>query len=357
MSGTELRQRLMAILAADASGYSRLMAADERATVKALDTARGVFRVRIESKQGRVIDMAGDSVLAVFDTAIGAVSTALEVQEEIGGLFADSPAEMRMRFRIDIHLGDEFEKMDGTVYGDGVNIAARLQTLAEPGGITISESVQVAVRSRVTAVFDDLGDQRVKNIAEPIHAYRIECSAGKSASSAKRPVNAIYDKPSIAVLPFANMSGDPEQEYFSDGLTEDIITALAAWRSFPVIARNSTFAYKGKSPDVRKVAQELGARYVLEGSVRRSGNRIRITAQLIDGSNGNHLWAERFDRDLDDLFAVQDEITTRIVSAIEPELSSAEIRQVAKRAPRQSYGLGPVRARSRQHVVLRTVPN
>ncbi len=221
-----------------------------------------------------------------------------------------SPKNVGMRFRIGVHLGDVIEKADGTVYGDGVNIAARLQALAEPGGITLSESVQVAVRSRIAASFEDLGEQQVKNIAEPIHAYRIAGIAASQPSTAKPPGHTIYDKPSVAVLPFTNMGSDPEQEYFSDGLTEDIITALAAWRLFPVIARNSSFAYKGTSPDVRKVAQELGVRYVLEGSVRKAGNRVRITGQLIDGISGNHLWAERFDRDFNDLFAVQDEITT-----------------------------------------------
>ena len=333
MSGSDLKQRLAAILAADAAGYSRLMAADERATVAALDAARAVFRSQIESNQGRVIDMAGDSVLAVFETATGAVNAALAIQTQLKASGEPIAEDRRMRFRIGIHLGDVIEKADGTVYGDGVNIAARLEGLAEPGGIAISESVQVAVRSRIATAFEDLGEQQVQNIAEPIHAYRIAGVAAARRPAPTKRVNAIHDKPSIAVLPFANMSGDPEQEYFSDGLTEDIITALAAWRSFPVISRNSSFAYKGKSPDVRKVAQELGARYVLEGSVRKSGNRVRITGQLIDGNDGNHLWAERYDRDFQDVFEVQDDITTRIVAAIEPELSSAEIRQIIKRPP------------------------
>jgi adenylate cyclase len=330
---SELHHRLAAILAADAAGYSRLMAIDDKATVAALDAARAVFRAQIEAQQGRVIDMAGDSVLAVFGTAAGAVTASLAIQAQVNELADAAPVERGMRFRIGVHLGDVIEKADGTVYGDGVNIAARLQALAEPGGITLSESVQVAVRSRIAASFEDLGEQQVKNIAEPIHAYRIAGIAASQPSTAKPPGHTIYDKPSVAVLPFTNMGSDPEQEYFSDGLTEDIITALAAWRLFPVIARNSSFAYKGTSPDVRKVAQELGVRYVLEGSVRKAGNRVRITGQLIDGISGNHLWAERFDRDFNDLFAVQDEITTRIVAAIEPELSNAEIRQLTKRPP------------------------
>jgi adenylate cyclase len=333
VSGTELKQRLAAILAADVSGYSRLMSVDERATVAALDAGRAIFRRQIEANQGRVIDMAGDSVLAVFETATGAVCAAQAIQKEINSSGETVPEDRRMRFRIGVHLGDIIEKADGTIYGDGVNIAARLEGLAEPGGITISESIQVAVRSRIATTFEDLGEQQVKNISAPIHAYRIAGGAAVVHAATRKRGNAIYDKPSVAVLPFTNMGGAPDQEYFSDGLTEDIITALAAWRSFPVISRNSTFAYKGTSPDVRKVARELGARYVLEGSVRKAGNRLRITGQLIDGISGNHLWAERFDRDFQDLFAVQDEITTRIVAAIEPEMSSAEIRQVNKRPP------------------------
>jgi adenylate cyclase len=309
------------------------MAADEQATVAALDAARAAFRRQVQAHAGRIVDTAGDSVLAVLETAAGAVSAAIEIQRELTAAHAQVDPGRRLRFRIGVHLGDLLEKADGSIYGDGVNIAARLQALAEPDGVTVSESVYVAVRGRSPATFVDLGAQQVKNIAGPVRAYRVvDLGAGRAPED--RPAGgAILDKPSIAVLPFSNLSGDPEQEYFSDGLTEDIITALAAWRSFPVIARNSTFAYKGRSPDVRQAAQELGAQYVLEGSVRRAGRRVRITGQLIDGSSGNHLWAERFDRDLDDLFAVQDEITTRIVAALEPELSSAEIRRVAKRPP------------------------
>ncbi len=333
LTGSELKQRLAAILAADVAGYTRLMAVDERATVAALDAARAVFRSHIEANRGRVIDMAGDSVLAVFETAAGAVTAALAIQDQLNSDVCPTSEDRRMRFRIGVHLGDVIEKEDGTVYGDGVNISARLESLAEPGGITISESIYIAVRGKVGASFEDQGEQVVKNIAQPIHAYRITTGATASGAERARQGKDLHDKPSVAVLPFTNMGGDPEQEYFSDGLTEDIITALAAWRSFPVISRNSTFAFKGKSPDVRKVAQELGARYVLEGSVRKSGNRLRITGQLIDGLSGNHLWAEKFDRDFNDIFAVQDEITTRIVAAIEPELSSEEMRQVVKRPP------------------------
>ena len=333
MSGPDLKHRLTAMLAADAVGYSRLMAANDRATVIELEAARAVFREHIERNQGRVVDMAGDSVLGAFQTAAGAVQAALTVQRELARRAAELSSVQCMRFRIGIHLGDVIEKPDGTVYGDGVNIAARLQSLAPAGGVAVSASVHQAVRGRVGAIFEDLGEHPVKNIPHPVHVYRATPGTEGPAPVRQKPRDQLFDKPSIAVLPFANMSGEPEQEYFSDGLTEDIITALAAWRSFPVIARNSTFAFKGKSPDVRQVAKELGARYVLEGSVRKAGNRVRITGQLVDGSTGSHLWAERYDRELDDLFAVQDEITTRIVAAIEPEMSGAEIRQVGKRPP------------------------
>jgi len=327
VSGTDLKQRLAAILAADVAGYSRLMAVDERATVAALDAARKVFRSHVESSQGRVIDMAGDSVLAVFETATGAVSAALAIQKGIH-LSGESAAEhRRMRFRIGIHLGDVIEKTDGTIYGDGVNIAARLEGLAEPGGITVSESIRTAVKGRIGAEFEDQGEQRVKNITEPVRAYRVRAEgavASRAASSIGEIDLSLPDKPSIAVLPFANMSGDPEQEYFTDGITEDIITELSRFHSLFVIARNSSFTYKGKAVDVRTVAEGLGVRYVLKGSIRRSANRIRVTAQLIDALTGNHIWAERYDRVLEDIFAVQEEVTRAIVAAIAPHIETSE---------------------------------
>jgi adenylate cyclase len=298
------------------------MAADERATVSALDAARLVFRTQIESSQGRVIDMAGDSVLAVFDSAIGAVSAALAVQQNLEAASIAVPDDRRMRFRIGVHLGDVIEKTDGTVYGDGVNIAARLEGLAEPGGITVSDAVQGAVRSRLAAVFVDQGERQVKNMA-PLRVYEVKVSSPDL--EAGKPTMTRRDRPSIAVLPFANMSGDPEQEYFADGISEDVITALSRFRSIFVIARNSSFTYRGQPIDVRKVAKELDVRYVLEGSVRRAGNTIRVTAQLIDATNGHHVWAERYDRDLVDLFAVQDEITRSIIGSIAPGIVMAEI--------------------------------
>jgi adenylate cyclase len=297
-----LQHRLAAILAADAAGYSRLMAVDDKATVAALDAARAVFREQVEAQQGRVIDMAGDSVLAVFGTVAGAVAAALAIQAQVNAVADAEAIDRRMRFRIGVHLGDVIEKADGTVYGDGVNIAARLQGLAEPGGITVSESIRSAVKGKVGASFEDHGEQAVKNIADPVRAWRLRTGAVEPVATvpAAPSITAIDlslpDKPSIAVLPFVNMSGDPEQEYFTDGITEDIITELSRFHSLFVIARNSSFSYKGQSPDIRRVGKELGVRYVLEGSIRKSAQRIRVTGQLIDALTGNHLWAEKYDR-------------------------------------------------------------
>ncbi len=336
MSGTDQRRRLMAILAADVAGYSRLMAADESATVTALDAARTIFGTQIGSNQGRVIDMAGDSVLSVFELATSAVTAALAIQQDLNVASNDVPDERRMRFRIGIHLGEIIEKADGSVYGDGVNIAARLEGLAEPGGVTVSDSVRNAVKGNVDTGFEDLGEQTVKNIAEPVRAYRLR-TAGADESKAKRSVAdidlSLPEKPSIAVLPFTNMSGDPEQEYFTDGVSEDIITELSRFKSLFVIARNSTFSYKGRSPDIRQVGRELGVRYVLEGSIRKASSRIRVTAQLIDSLTGNHIWAEKYDRELEDIFAVQEEVTRAIVSAIAPQIDTAEREKSRRRRP------------------------
>ncbi len=339
MDPRDLKHHLAAILAADAAGYSRLMASDEHATLTTLDVARAAFRSQIEAHHGRVVDMAGDSVLAVFETAAGAVTAALAVQASINAQADAAPDDRRMRFRIGVHLGDVIEKADGTVYGDGVNIAARLQALAEPGGITISDSVRGAVRGKVAASFEDRGEQAVKNMAEPVRAFaaRPEGAAPVAADSPRAAVDAIDlplpDKPSIAVLPFVNMSGDPEQEYFTDGITEDIITALSRFHSLFVIARNSSFSYKGSSPDIRRVGKELGVRYVLEGSIRKSAARIRVTGQLIDTFTGNHLWAEKYDRVLEDIFEVQEELAYGIVAAIAPHIEVAEREKVRRRRP------------------------
>jgi len=315
------------------------MAIDDRATVAALDAARAVFRAQIEAQQGRVIDMAGDSVLAVFGTVVGAVTAALATQAQVDALADAGPEDRRMHFRIGVHLGDVIEKPDGTVYGDGVNIAARLQALAEPGGITVSESIRSAVKGKVAAGFEDQGEQAVKNIADPVRAWRLRPGAAKPVATAPASPSvaaidlSLPDKPSIAVLPFVNMSGEPEQEYFTDGITEDIITELSRFHSLFVIARNSSFSYKGQSPDIRRVGQELGVRYVLEGSIRKSAQRIRVTAQLIDALSGNHLWAEKYDRVLEDIFEVQEELTRSIVAAVAPHVEDAERQKVHRLRP------------------------
>ena len=320
MSDEALKQRLAAILAADAVGYSRLMAADERATVSALDAARAVFRRQIEANQGRVIDMAGDSVLAVFETATGAVSSALSIQKELQSYPAQPAGDRRLRFRIGIHLGDIIEKTDGTAYGDGVNIAARLEGLAEAGGICISSAVFDAIGRQLRLHFEPLGEQRFKNIDRPIRAYMV-LSQARPLTTAARAENASGRSQSrIAVLPFVNMSGDSDQDYFSDGITEDIITEISRIPALFVIARNSSFTYKGKAAKVQDICRDLGVRYVLEGSLRKSGQQVRVTAQLIDGDSGGHIWAERYDRELSDIFAVQDDVTEQIVRALEIKL-------------------------------------
>ena len=357
----EVRQHLAAILAADVAGYSRLMAQDEHATVAALDAARLVFRSAIESQGGRVVDMAGDSVLAIFETARGALQTALAVQEQLAATAAKMPEARRMRFRIGVHVGDVIEKPDGTVYGDGVNIAARLESLAQPGGITVSEAVHGTVKT--VAMLEDQGTHKVKNIAEPVRAFAV-----RTGSAARRRIfrrrtavatavvvvaaltaliawqqpwqrrgaepqaaAALPAKPSIAVLPFENMGGDPEQSYFADGMTDDLITDLSKVAGLFVIARNSTFVYKGKSRDVREIAKTLGVRYVLEGSVRRSGGEVRINAQLIDATSGGHVWADRYDGDLRNIFALQDKVTRSVVGALAVELSRDEQERVSRR--------------------------
>lgn len=312
------------------------MAADDSGALAALETARTVFRSRIEASQGRVIDMAGDSVLAVFETATGAVAAALAAQRELAAAFASLGKNKRLLFRIGIHLGDVIEKADGTVYGDGVNIAARLQSFAEPGGVTLSEAVYATVRDRVAAQFDDAGEHSVKNIARPVKMYRaqrLDEIRAEAKGSGLEIALSLQDRPSIAVLPFTNMSGDPLQDYFCDGVTEDIITGLSLWRWFPVIARSSTFVYKDKSVDARRIAQDLRARYIVEGSVRRSSDRIRVSVQLIDAETGHHLWANTYDRELADVFAVQDDITRTVVGNLEPHLIRAEAGRRRRKRP------------------------
>jgi adenylate cyclase len=315
-----VERKLAAIFAADIAGYSRLMARDEVGTLARLKACRITIDRLIASHRGRIFNTAGDSVVADFASVVDAVQCAVAVQAAIATGDAGGIADEPMQFRIGVHVGDVM--VDGeNLLGDGVNIAARLENLAEPGAICVSAVVRDQVGNKLPVRFDDLGDQQVKNVAQPIRVYRVQVE-----TPAVKPVAALPlpDKPSIAVLPFENLSGDPEQEYFADGMVEDITTALSRIRWFFVIARNSTFTYKGRAVDVKQVGRELGVRYVLEGSVRKSGNRIRVTAQLVEAETGNHVWAERYDRDLADIFAVQDEITERVVAAIEPELYTAE---------------------------------
>ena len=342
MNTTGLKHRLSAIVAADAAGFVRLMAADDKGTVAALDAARAVFRRQIDDHQGRVIDTAGDSVLSVFETAGGAVAAALAVQEELAEMMAEVPEQRRMRFRIGIHLGDVIEKADGSVYGDGVNIAARLQAVSEPGGITVSDSIRTAVKGKHAIGFEDLGHQLVRNIEDPVRAWRVHPggAAAFGSSSMSAPLSLLRDqestsgsaplrlpeRPSIAVLPFTNLGGDAEQEYFADGLVEEIITELSRFRRLFVIARNTSFSYKGKSVDATRVARELGVDFLLEGSVRKAGNRVRISAQVIDGQTGHHVWAERYEDVLSDVFDLQERITRQVVSTMVPEIEAEEMR-------------------------------
>jgi adenylate cyclase len=341
------------VLSADGVGYSRLMSEDEAGTIAALGAARAVFRDRIATAEGRVVDTAGDSVLAVFGSVVEALRAAMEIQADLDRRSEGVAEGRRMRFRIGLNAGEIVEQDDGTVYGDGVNVAARLQALAEPGGICVSDVVAAEARNKLPVRFQSLGEQRVKNIPEPVRAHRVtsaeaapEPEAGPERLETALPLPA---KPSIAILPFTNMSGDPEQEYFSDGISEDLITTLSRIRWLFVIARNSTFTYKGRPVDVKQVGRELGVRYVLEGSVRKGGSRVRITAQLIDATNGAHLWAERFDRELADIFSLQDEITERIAATIEPELARAELER-ARRKPPESLDAWDLYQRGLWHI-------
>lgn len=306
------KRKLAAILSADVAGYSRLMAQDEEATVAALNQSRALFRSAVATRGGRVIDTAGDSVLAEFVSPVEAVKCATEVQREIARLNASIPEQRRMLFRIGVNLGDVVEQ-DETLYGDGVNVAARLHALSEPGGVWIAGTVFDQVEGKLPLVFTSMGEQTVKNIPKPVRAYRVapEAVPAGHVSSLAMPSG-----PAIAVLPFTNMSGDPKEDYFSDGLTEDIVTELARFRDLYVLARNTTFQFKGQAVDVAAVGRKLGVRYLLEGSVRKAGNRVRITAQLISVATGAHVWAERYDHDMTDIFAVQDEITAKVVGAI-----------------------------------------
>jgi adenylate cyclase len=331
-----VERRLAAILAADVAGYSRLMGTDEEGTLAALKAIRGELAdPKIKEHRGRIVKTTGDGLLLEFASVVDAVRCAVEVQREMAERNADVPPDRRIELRMGINVGDIIR--DGRdIYGDGVNVAARLEALAEPGGICVSRVVRDQVRDKLAFSFEDLGEQQVKNIARPIRVHRILLGEAKGPSEStavgesKAPLP-LPDKPSIAVLPFQNMSGDPEQEYFADGMVEEIITALSRIRWLFVIARNSSFTYKGQAVDVKQVGRELGVRYVLEGSVRKASNRVRITTQLIEAETSAHLWADRFDGSLEDIFELQDQVAISVAGVIEPALQIAEIRRSAER--------------------------
>jgi adenylate cyclase len=325
MAEERLQRRLAAILSADVVGYSRLMGIDETRTLARLNALRReLIDPAIAAHSGRIVKLMGDGALVEFASAVDAVTCAIEIQKQLRDHDAASTEGDPIRFRIGINVGDIIIEGDD-ILGDGVNIAARIEGIAEPGGISISEDAWRQVQGKVAANFIDAGEQSLKNIARPVRVYRLDLvQKTVSASQAPRPTLALPDKPSIAVLAFNNMSGDPEQEYFSDGISEDIITDLSKLSELHVIARNSSFTFKGKPVDVKQVGRDLGVRYVLEGSVRKAGNRVRVTGQLIDAESGAHIWADRFDRDLTDIFAVQDELTQEIISALKIKFSATE---------------------------------
>ena len=326
-------RRLAAILAADVAGYSRLMGADEEATLAELKVIRRELSdPKVKEHRGRIVKTTGDGLLIEFASVVDPVRCAVEVQRALAARNADVPPDRRIELRMGINLGDIIK--DGRdIFGDGVNVAARLEALAEPGGICVSRVVRDQVRDKLAFSFEDMGEQQVKNIARPVHVYRVLIDKPASAKA----LLPLPDKPSIAVLPFQNMTGDAEQDYFVDGVVEEIITAISRLPWLFVIARNSSFTYKGRAVDVKQVARELGVRYVLEGSVRKGGNKVRITGQLIDTATGAHLWADRFDGALDDIFELQDQVASGVVGAIEPKLRSAEIER-AIRKPTENLG-------------------
>jgi adenylate cyclase len=332
MSEQAPRRRLAAILAADVVGYSRLMQADEAGTLARLKGRRSeILKPVVERHHGRIVKYIGDGVLIEFASAVDAVECAIDLQQAMESANAGLREELRIRLRIGINIGDVM--VEGSdLYGDGVNIAARLEALADPGSIVVSRTVFNHVRGKVNLGFDDLGEQRLKNIVEPVKVYRL-LPAGERMMA--RPAFQLPDRPSIAVLPFENIGGDPEQEYFADGIVEEIITALSRMRWLFVIARNSSFTYKRKAVDVRQIGRELGVRYVLEGSVRKAADHIRISSQLVDAATGAHLWTDRFDGRLQDIFDLQDRITASVIGAIEPKLRHAEMER-ARGKPTES---------------------
>jgi TolB-like protein len=323
-----MERRLAAILAADVVEYSRLMERDEAGTMAALKSVRtGILQPALTRHRGRLVKLMGDGVLVEFASAVNAVSCAVELQEAMAAASRDIPEDRRIVLRVGINLGDVM--VEGSdLYGDGVNIAARLESLADPGSVYLSQTVHGQVRGKVQYEFEDLGVRHLKNIEEPLRVYRIQPGSG---AATPHPVRPPTSKPSIAVLPFTNMSGDPEQQYFSDGITEDIITEIARYRSLLVIARNSCFQFRGPSVDIAAVRRALGVRYVVEGSVRKAGDRVRVTAQLIDALTQSHLWAERYDRDIRDIFAVQDEVARAIAATLEGRILASGAEQVRRK--------------------------
>ena len=332
MAEARAERRLAAILATDVAGYSRLMGADEEGTLAALKAMRkSLIDPKIAEYRGRIVKTTGDGALVEFASTVDAVRCAVDIQRAMPDRNAEVPSDKKIEFRIGINVGDIIVDGDD-IFGDGVNVAARLESISEPGGICISDVVHQQVSGRVEATFADLGEQNLKNIARPVRVYRLDLGPNpRSASKAPSPTPVLPDKPSIAVLAFNNMSGDPEQEYFSDGISEDIITDLSKLSELHVIARNSSFTYKGKPVDMMQVGRDLRVRYVLEGSVRKAGNRVRVTGQLIDTESGAHIWADRFDRDLNDIFAVQDELTQEIISALKVKLTPEKKDRLARK--------------------------
>ena len=331
MAEEHVQRRLAAILAADVVGYSRLIGVDETGTrTRVNHQLDEIIKPAIDKYRGRLVKTMGDGFLVEFGSVVNAVQCATHIQHGVALQEANVDDDRKMLLRIGVHLGDVIIEGDD-IHGDGVNIAARLEEIANPGGICLSDMVYAGVRNKLAITFEDLGEQSLKNIADPIQVFSIvqdRASRVRTPSSSK-----LFDRPALAVLPFENLSGDPDQEYFADGLSEDLITALSLFRSFPVIARNSTFAYKGHSPDVRKVGDELGARYVIEGSVRKAGNQVRVSCQLINAETGHHIWAEHYDRELEDVFELQDEISQRVAGIIEPTIERTERKQVFEKSP------------------------
>ena len=322
MAEEGFKRKLTTIFSADVVGYSRLMEDNEELTVRTLNTYRNLMTTFIEQHRGRVVDMTGDNLMAEFGSVVDAVNCAIDIQQELAGRNAELPYERKMEFRIGINVGDVVAEGE-RIYGDGVNIAARVEGLAEAGGICVSGSVYDHVENKLDYEYEYMGEQRVKNISKPVQLYRVRAKSNNDVLDLGKKLE-LPDKPSIAVLPFDNMSGDSDQEFFSDGLTEQIITGISKIPSLFVIARNSTFTYKGKAVKVQQVAQELGVRYVLEGSVQKSGDRVRINAQLIDATTGHHLWAESYDRVVEDIFAIQDDITIKLMEALQVKLIPGE---------------------------------